>query len=125
MSAFSGSSSASWDMHDFTTFISISTYQPTKYTASIDNFRLYKGPCPGTEPIELGLLEIKTYENDNNRVTISPKAQSITLLKNIDNVCAYIDASLISSASNNQINKNNIQIGLERNESSYPFISMF
>jgi len=125
MSAFSGSSSANWDMHDFTTFISIITYQPTNYSASINNFRLIQGQCPGKDQLELGLLKTKTYKNDNNRVTISPEAGTITIPENINHICAYIDASLISNSGNNLINKSNIQIGLERNESSYPFLSMF
>ena len=125
MSAFSGSSSANWDMHDFTTFISITTYKPRNYSASINNFRLVQGQCPGKNKIELGPLKVKTYKNDNNRVTISPEAGAITIPENINHICAYIDASLAGNSGNNSTNKTNIQIGLERNESSYPFLSMF
>ena len=128
ISAFTGSSSASWDNNSFTIFCDVSTYKgeyrETAYTSNISNFKLFTGKCPGLSKLEMGLLNKKTYVNDRNRVNISAN-NSVIIPTEIEYLCGHVDIELTSIGSSKKLIKNGVQIGMKRHEAIVPFFSMY
>ncbi|MGJ8563112.1 MAG: hypothetical protein ACSHXY_06115 [Alphaproteobacteria bacterium] len=122
VTAFSGSSGASWDDHDFWISARISRYPEyldTRYDAITSGISAYSGGCDRPVKMEMGEIEIKKSEDAYNHDTSARAINKVYIESDIEKLCIRLEAEFPSKSGDPTISKT-FEIDMKRHESSFP-----